>query len=63
MRLIDVKNLIVDLFRKRKVFELALANGCYPNGDVVVYKDTIYYVHIMAGCMWRSKLQIEKKNI
>lgn len=61
MKNIHLRNFIIDSFRKRKVFETALKNGCDPDSDIVIYKNVVYCVHLMIGYMCRSTFQVDSK--
>lgn len=52
----NLKNNIIDFFRRSAIFKAALEKGCDPNGDIVIYKDTLYVIYIKDGICYRSKL-------
>ena len=43
-RIIDF---VTDKIRKKRILEIAMEYAQNLDGDVVVYNDTVYYVHIM----------------
>ena len=44
---------IVDRLRKRKVLSLAMELGCDFDGDLIVYKKSLYYVDMCNGIVSR----------
>ena len=53
LKLKSIINGIVDLFRKRKIFEFAIRSGQDCDGDMIIYKGTKYYHHIMYNFLQR----------
>lgn len=39
-------NKLIDLLRKRKIFKYAMKCGRDVDGDIIVYKGVMYYIHI-----------------
>ena len=52
--LINLKNSIVDRFRRKAIIKIAIENGCDIDGDIICYKGIYYVIHIMNGIIYRS---------
>lgn len=40
---------IVDWYRKRKIFDHVMELGIDVDGDIITYKGTRYFVHVLDG--------------
>ena len=54
-----VTNYIIDMTRKRKIFERARICGRDSDGDIIRYEGTTYYIHIQNNILRR----VEEKDI
>ena len=52
--LINLKNSIVDRFRRKAIIKTAIEHGCDIDGDIIYYKGIYYVIHIMDGIIYRS---------
>lgn len=50
---------IIDHFRKPMIFKHAEKSGCDIDGDIIVYRGTKYYIHILAGILKRVEVKGE----
>ena len=57
----NLLNKIVDNYRKRKIFEKAIKNGCDMDGDIVNYKGVNYVIHIRYGLVKRIEESEDEK--
>ncbi len=52
--LINLKNSIVDRFRRRAIIKTAIENGCDIDGDIICYKGIYYVIYILDDIIYRS---------
>ena len=54
-KLINLKNSIVDRFRRKEIIATAMRNGCDLDGDIVYYKGVYYVINIMMDIIYRTE--------
>ena len=52
--LINLKNSIVDRFRRKAIIKTALEHGCDIDGDIICYKGIYYVIYILDDIIYRS---------
>lgn len=47
---------IIDQLRKPTIFKRSMKSGCDVDGDIITYRNKLYYVHILSGTLKRVKV-------